>query len=40
VPVNSFNENDTIFDIAIKGHMLNEGDFDSSSQELHNDFFS
>ena len=40
VPVNSFNENDTIFDIAIKGHMLSEGDFDSSSQELNNDFFS
>ena len=40
IPVNSFNENDTIFDIALKGHMLSEWDFDHSSQELHNDFFS
>ena len=40
VPVNSFNEKDTIFDVAIKWHMLNEWDFDSSSQELRNDFFS
>ena len=40
IPVNSFDENDTIFDIAVKWHMLNEWDFDPSSQELHNDFFS
>lgn len=40
VPANSFSENDTIFDIAVKWHMLSEWDFDPSSQELHNDFFS
>jgi len=40
VPANSFSENDTIFDIAVKWHMLNEWDFDSSSQELHHDFFA
>lgn len=39
VPINSFDKKDTIFDIAIKWHMLSEGDFDSS-QELHDDFFS
>ena len=40
IPVNSFNENDTIFDIAVKWHMLEKWDFDYSSQELHHDFFS
>ena len=40
IPVNSFNENDTIFDIAVKGHMLSEKDFDSSSQEMRDNFFS
>lgn len=40
IPVNSFDKNDTIFDIAIKWHMLGEWDFDPSSQELHHDFFS
>lgn len=40
IPVNSFNENDTIFDIALKGHMLSEWEFDPNSQELHNNFFS
>lgn len=40
IPVNSFSENDTIFDIAVKWHVLSEWDFDPSSQELHNDFFS
>lgn len=40
IPVNSFSENDTIFDIAVKWHMLSKWDFDPSSQELHNDFFS
>jgi len=39
VPVNSFSENDNIFDIAMKWHMLDEWDFDPSSQELHNKFF-
>ena len=40
IPANSFTENDTIFDIAVKGHMLSKWDFDPNSQELHNDFFS
>lgn len=40
IPANSFNWDDTIFDIAVKWHMLNEWDFDPSSQELHHDFFS
>ena len=40
VPANSFSEKDTIFDIAVKWHMLSEWDFNPSSQELHNDFFS
>ena len=40
IPVNSFSENDTIFDIAVKWHVLSEWDFNPSSQELHNDFFS
>jgi hypothetical protein len=39
VPIKSFSDKDTIFDIAVKWHMLSEGDFDSS-QELHDDFFS
>ena len=40
VPVNSFGENDTIFDIAVKWHVLEEWDFNPSSQELHNNFFA
>lgn len=40
VPVNSFSENDTIFDIAVKWHILEEWDFNPASQELHNDFFA
>lgn len=40
VPANSFTEDDTIFDIAIKWNILKQEDFDSSSHKLSNDFFS
>ena len=30
IPVNSCSENDTIFDIAVKAHMLHDGDFNPS----------
>lgn len=39
IPSNSFSENDTIFDIAIKWHIIKDWDFEPSSQEIHNDFF-
>ena len=40
VPVNSFDENDTIFDIAMKNNIFKEWDFDQSSHTLNNSFFS
>lgn len=40
IPVNLFNENDNIFNIAVKSDILGEWEFDEKSQQLHNDFFS
>ena len=40
IPVNSFTENDTIFNIAMKGEIIKNWDFNPNSQELNNDFFS